>query len=242
MRARFARSRLGLLWSILHPLAQSAIFALILAEVMGARFPGVEDKAAYPVYLLAGMAAWNLFSEILNRCLNVFVEYGQTLKKIAFPRICLPVIVWGGALINHLLLLLAMVVVFLFFGRLPGLSWWSLLPGMVLISLLAFGLGLTLGIFNVFVRDVGQAMAVVLQIWFWLTPIVYPANVVPAHLKWVLALNPMVALTGVYQNAFLHDRGPDWFALLWPAVLGIVLVSGAMLLFRRAAPELVDAL
>lgn len=242
LKGRFARSRLGLFWSILHPLAQAAIFALVLAEVLGAKLPGNEDKAAYPIYLLAGMAAWALFAEILTRCITVFVDYGSTLKKIAFPRICLPVIVFGGALLNHVLLLAAIMVVFMFLGHPPGLAWFALPIGVALISLFAFGLGLTLGIFNVFARDIGQVMTVVVQLWFWLTPIVYTLQIVPERLMWLTNLNPMVALVGIYQNALLLDQWPDLMPLVIPAVLSLGLAGMAFVVFRRGSPELVDAL
>lgn len=242
LRGRFARSRLGLLWSILHPLAQATIFALVLAEVLGAKLGGTNNKAAYPIYLMAGMAAWGLFSEIVNRCLSVFLEYAGVLKKIAFPRICLPVIVWGGALLNHVLLLAALVVVFLFFGHYPGLSWLVLPVGIVLISMFAFGLGVLLGIFNVFSRDVGQVTSVVLQIWFWLTPIVYTQEMVPQHLRWLLDINPMVPLVRIYQDALLLDTWPDLTPLGVPTVAALTLFSISFLIFRRASAELVDAL
>ncbi len=171
--ARYARSRLGLLWSVLNPLAQATIYAVVLAGIIGAKLGGVAGSAAYPIYLMAGLAAWGLFSEIVNRCLTIFIEYSGPLKKIAFPRLCLPIIVLGGALVNHALLLLAIAVVFVFFGELPGLAWLVLPLGAALIATFAFGLGVMLGMFNVFSRDVGQVMSVVLQMWFWLTPIVY---------------------------------------------------------------------
>lgn len=242
LRGRFARSRLGLLWSILHPLAQAAIFALVLAEVLGARLAGIDDPSAYPLYLLAGMAAWSLFAEILNRSLTVFVDYSATLKKIAFPRICLPVIVWGSALLNHVLLLAAIVIVFLFLGRLPGVAWLAIPFGILMVSMFAFGLGVILGIFNVFLRDIGQAVGVVLQLWFWLTPIVYPIGIVPAHLRWLLDLNPMVALVGVYQNALVFNTWPDPATLVWPVAVSLVLFAASFIVFKRASPELVDAL
>ena len=242
LKGRFARSRLGLFWSILHPLAQATIFALILAEVLGAKLAGIDNKAAYPIYLMAGLAAWGLFSEILNRCLSVFIEYAGTMKKIAFPRICLPVIVGGGALLNHALLLAAMTVVFLFFGHYPSATWLALPLGMVLIAMFAFGLGVMLGIFNVFSRDVGQVLSVVLQIWFWLTPIVYTRDIVPEHLRWLLELNPMVALVRIYQDALLFERWPDLSTLIAPALIAMVLFAGSFLIFRRASAELVDVL
>jgi lipopolysaccharide transport system permease protein len=84
LRARFARSKLGALWFILHPLAQALIFSIVLAEVLGTRLPGVESRTAYAVYLLAGMASWGLFVEILNRSINIFVEQASSLKKNSF--------------------------------------------------------------------------------------------------------------------------------------------------------------
>ncbi len=242
LRGRFARSRLGLLWSILHPLAQAAIFALVLAEVLGAKLGGIDDKAAYPMYLLAGMAAWTLFSEIVSRSMTVFIEYSATLKKIAFPRICLPVIVWGSALLNHALLIVAIAVVFLFLGKVPGVAWLALPLGILLISVFAFGLGMLLGVFNVFVRDIGQAVGVVLQLWFWLTPIVYPVSIVPEHLRWVLSLNPMVPLVEIYHQAMVFGQWPDLAPLVVPVVLSAVLLVLSFTVFKRASPELVDAL
>lgn len=242
LRSRFARSKLGAMWFILHPLAQAAIFALVLTEVLGAKLQGVDTKGAYAIYLLAGMAAWGLFSEILNRCIGIFIEYGSTMKKISFPRICLPLIVWGAALVNHLLLLLAIVIVLAFFGRSPTIAWIALLPGMLLISMLAFGLGLLLGTFNVFSRDVAQVMSVVVQIWFWLTPIVYPLEAVPPALKAFIALNPIAPLVGVYQQVLMYERWPDPATLIIPFSLALCLFVLAFVVFQRASSEIVDAL
>lgn len=242
LSGRFARSRLGALWIVIHPLVQAAIFALVLSEVLAARLPGVTSKAGYAVYLMAGLASWGLFSEIVNRCSSVFLEYSGPLKKIAFPRICLPLIVAGGALLNHMLLLCAIALIFALLGHLPGQAWLALPLGMVMIMAFAFGLGILLGVFNVFVRDVGQVTGIVLQLWFWLTPIVYPAAVLPDHLRWVIDINPMAPLVMVYQDALLLNQWPNWESLWVPLVVAAVLGVGALLIFRRASPELVDAL
>lgn len=242
LKARFARSKLGTLWFIVHPLAQATIFALVLAEVLGAKLPNIENKAAYPIYLMAGTAAWGLFTEILNRCLNIFIEYSGVMKKISFPRLCLPVIVWGNALLNHVLLLLAIGVVFLFFGHYPGTAWLIIPLGILLISMFAFGLGLLLGIFNVFSRDIGQVMGVVLQIWFWLTPVVYPYEIIPNNLRWLAEANPMIPLVRIYQDALLYNKLPDFSLLLIPGGIALVLFLLSFILFRKASPELVDVL
>lgn len=242
LAARFARSRLGAAWSILHPLAQSAIYVVVLAEVLGARLPSVAGKSAYPIYLLAGMAAWSLFNEIVSRSLSLFIEHAPALKKVAFPRLCLPLIVWGAALLNHVLLLAALLAVTLVLGSLPGTGWLWLPLGALLISLLAFGTGILAGIFNVFCRDVGQVFGIVLQVWFWLTPVVYPIDAVPASLRWIINANPLTPLVATYQDALLLNLGPAPAPLLPPALLGLSAAAMAWLLFRRAAGDVVDAL
>jgi lipopolysaccharide transport system permease protein len=242
LRGRFARSRLGALWFILHPLAQALIFSIVLAEVMRAKMPNMTSSAAYPIYLLSGMAAWGLFTEILTRSMNVFIEQASALKKISFPRLCLPIIVWGSAIINHLLLLGAIAVIFLFFGHYPGLAWFYLIPGMLMISVLAFGIGVFLGVLNVFARDVAQFMTVAIQLWFWFTPIVYVTSAVPERFQQILRFNPVMPLVTLYQNALLLDQGPSWSGM-WPAVvLGVLMVALSFFVFRRASADLVDAL
>lgn len=242
LKGRFARSKLGLLWSVLHPLAQATIFAVVLSEVLGAKLGNIDNKAAYPIYLVAGLAGWNLFTEILNRCLTIFVEYSDTLKKIAFPRLCLPLIIWGTAMINHILLVIAAAVVFAFLGHYPSASWLFLPIGMLLVSIFAFGLGVFLGILNVFTRDVAHFFGIVLQIWFWLTPIIYSRDIIPKHLQSLIEINPMTALVGIYQNVMLYQRWPDIQLLVYPSALAIFFFILSFIVFRRASSDMLDAL
>ncbi|MBR7801485.1 ABC transporter permease [Undibacterium fentianense] len=241
-RGRFARSKLGALWMILNPLAQASIFAIVLSEVLAAKLPQIESKSAYAVYLMAGTAAWGLFAEILNRCTNVFIDYANTLKKIAFPRLCLPLIVGGSALLNHLLLLAAILVVFAFLGHPPNLAWLVLPFGMLLIVMLAFGIGILLGLLNVFSRDVSQVMGIVMQLWFWLTPVVYTANSLPERFQFLLAINPMTALVRIYQDALLLGRVTSGSTLILPGLFALGLFVFSFWIFRRASADLVDAL
>lgn len=241
-KGRFARSSLGGLWFILHPLAQALIFSLVLSEVLQARMPQTNVPGAFPIYLLSGMAAWGLFSEILSRSMTVFIEQAPVMKKIAFPRLCLPIILGGTALINHALLLVAMLGTFLLIGHVPGKTIILLPLGIALISALAFGLGVTLGVMNVFIRDVAQVIAIILQLWFWVTPIIYPREVVPEKFQFLLTLNPMTPLVELYHDAMLFERWPDLSTLIYPSLLALASIAFAMLFFRRASAELVDVL
>src|SRR5437763_1075903 len=99
-QSRYQRSQFGWLWAVLNPLAMILVYTLIFSEVMKARLPGVESKFAYSVCLCSGLLTWALFAEMLTRSLNVFIDNGNLLQKIAFPKLCLPLIVIGSCLVH----------------------------------------------------------------------------------------------------------------------------------------------
>lgn len=240
--ARFARSKLGLLWMILHPLAQVLIYAFVLSIVMSARLPGIQSSYGYASYLMAGMLAWSLFLDIIMRCLTIFLDNSVLLKKLVFPKICLPLIVSGSALLNNIALLLSTLVVFSLLDHLPGmmLLW---LPGLIMLNVaLAIGLGLFLGVLNVFIRDVGQTVPIVFQFWFWFTPIVYMGSIVPERFKGWLSLNPMYHIVTAYQNVLIFEKAPPFKELILVSIFTISLLACVLYVFRRASPEIVDVL
>ena len=113
---------------------------------------------------------------------------------------------------------------------------------LLLAYLSALGIGLTLGVFNVFVRDVGQVVPIVLQFGFWLAPIAYTSEIVPAALRPFLNLNPITWVVEAYHDAMLYDRPPDFVVLGWLAAIAASLLAVALVLFRRASAEMVDVL
>jgi len=240
--ARFVRSRLGGLWMIIHPLAQVSIYALILSAVLAAKLPGVNNRFAYAIYLASGMIAWSLFLEVISRCLTLFIEQGHLLKKMVFPRVTLPAIAAGSCLLNHFFLLVATISIFLLLGHPPGLTIF-ILPALTILTLaLALGLGLMLGVLNVFIRDIGQVVPILLQFLFWFTPIVYPIDIVPEHLQKLLAFNPMSVVVASYHDVLVYNRAPDWFSLTLIAVVSGLLLFASLFIFRRASAEMVDVL
>ena len=241
-RSRFTRNRLGSLWMILNPLAQVTIFAFVLSAVLSAKLPGIDNQYAYAIYLMAGTLAWSLFSEVVLRCLTLFIDNGNLLKKMAFPRICLPLIVTGTALVNNVLLLIAIIAIFALLGHLPGIDvlW---LPSLYLINLaLGLGLGLTLGILNVFIRDIGQVVPIIFQFLYWLTPIVYMPTIIPETYRHWLAFNPMYHVVTAYQNILVFNQYPEWSSLLTLGVVATILLGLALFLFRKASAEMVDVI
>lgn len=242
LRGRFIRSKLGGVWMIIHPLAQVLIFVLILSEVLAAKLPGINDKYGYAVYLMAGTLAWSLFSETISRCLTLFIDSGNIMKKMAFPRICLPVIAGGTTLVTNLLLLVAILAVFAALGHYPDRHalWLPLL--IVLTLMLGMGIGLILGVLNVFMRDIGQVVPVILQAMFWMTPIVYSITILPENYQHWFKMNPVYPLITSYQNVLIFGKPPLWVELGWLLVATTILLLIALVVFRKASPEMVDAL
>jgi len=241
-RSRFARSSLGGIWMILHPLAQVAIYALVLSAVLKAKLPNIDNQFAYAIYLMAGTLGWSLFLEVFSRSLNIFIENGNLIKKMAFPKITLPLIVTGSALVNNILLFGAILAVFGLLGHMPTMQllW---LPVLIVVTLaLGLGLGLMLGIINVFIRDIGQIIPIILQFWFWLTPIVYVADTLPEEYRDFFYYNPMTGIIEGYQNILVYDKPIDLSTLTYPIVLASISMVLALFMYFRANEEMADAL
>ena len=171
-----------------------------------------------------------------------FTTQNILLKKVAFPRLCLPVIATGSVLVNGVLLAFSILVIFLLIGHELTLY----LLWLPLLVALAFGLGagagLILGVLNVFVRDIGQAVPVLLQFVFWGTPIVYMPEIVPESIRVVLQLNPLYYLVQAFQDVMVFNRAPDAWSLLIVTSICAALLAAALFMFRRASSELVDEL
>lgn len=240
---RFANSKLGGLWLVINPLSQVLIYALILTNVLSAKLPGIQSKFGYTIYLMAGLLCWSLFSEIINRCTNIFIEQANLIKKMSFPRITLPSIVVGSCLLNNMLLLLCMLVIFIFMGQMPTLSMLLALPLLTLLTIaFAIGIGLILGVLNVFIRDIAQMVPIGLQLWFWFTPIIYPETIIPVQYQSWLTLNPMYKLINAYHDVFLYGIFPKLTDLAEMFLISLGLMLIGLFIFRRASPEMVDVL
>ncbi len=241
-QSKYSNSLLGAAWTIINPLAMIVVYTVVFSQVMKARLPGAEGQFAYSIYLCAGVLTWTFFSETVSRAQNVFLENANLIKKVSFPRMCLPVIVVANASLNFLIIFGLFTLFLLLTGSFPGLVYFAVVPLLLIQVLFSVGLGITLGVLNVFFRDVGQLFAVVLQFWFWLTPVVYPVSILPEFAQRALRYNPMTNIITSYQGVLVNGRWPDWITL-WPVtVLALALCAWGMRLFRAHAGEMVDEL
>jgi lipopolysaccharide transport system permease protein len=241
-QARYTNAMLGALWSLLSPLAMIVVYTVIFAEVMHSKLPGASSGFAYSIYLCAGILTWGLFADIVARGQGVFIEQANLIKKVSFPRICLPLIVVLNALVNFGIIFGLFTLFLIVSGNFPGWIFLATLPLLALQVLLAIGIGMIAGVLNVFFRDVGQLVGIALQFWFWLTPIVYPASILPPGVRPLLAWNPMAVIVGAWQDVLVKGAAPDYPALAKVAVLALLLCVFGLRLFRKRSGEMVDEL
>lgn len=241
-QSNYQNSALGAAWMIIKPLALIVVYTVVFSQIMAAKLPGVGGEFSYGIYLCAGLLAWNFFAETVTRTQNVFLDNANLIKKISFPRMCLPVIALLNAFLNFAIVFGLFVLFLILTGSFPGIVFLALVPLFALQVLFSLGLGLTLGVLNVFFRDVGQLFSVLLQFWFWLTPVVYPLAILPDFVQMFVRYNPMTNLVNAYQQVILYGQWPQWSSLFSMVCLALALCYAGWYLFRQNAGEMVDEL
>jgi lipopolysaccharide transport system permease protein len=241
-QTKYRNSLLGAAWMVLNPLAMIMVYTVIFSQVMKAKLSGVENTFGYSIYLCAGVLTWGLFAEITTRSLNIFLENANLLKKLSFPRLCLPLVVVLNALINFGIVFALFTAFLIMTGSFPGLVYLALIPMIALIMMFAVGLGILLGVLNVFFRDVGQFFGIFITFWFWLTPIVYPITIIPEAGRALMVYNPMALMIEAVQGVLVQGVWPVWQSLLYPLVLAMIFCVLGWRLFRSRSGELVDEL
>jgi len=213
LKVKYAASVLGAVWSILNPLVYLAVFTFV-AKVLGA---GIPD---YPVYLLSGLLAWNLFSASLTGGASSVLDNANLVKKVAFPREILPLSTVGVALVDFVLqsvVLFTFIVVSGYGFHWPELALWPL--AFVTLVVLSVALALWFAAVNVRYRDVGHLLNIGLVVWFWATPIVYagyqvealtrPREILGIPAFFLYLLNPMATIVGSFHRALYGVVRPN---------------------------------
>lgn len=240
LRHRYAGSTMGVFWNVLNPLSQILVYTLVFSNLMKVHLTHRPSTAGFAVYLCSGLLPWTSFAESVVRGTGAFVSNAHFLKKLPVPE---QVFVAQSALASTLNLLVSMVLLFgLIVSTGSGVSsTWLLVPIILLLFQgFAFGLGVLLGSLNVFFRDIGQIVAILLQLWMWLNPIVYLKSTLPLTLQSVLVWNPTFAFIDSIHDTMLGHTVPDawkWGSMLGWA-LGMTLLGYAVM--RRLRPEIRD--
>lgn len=243
LKDRYAGSMLGGLWSFIMPLINILIFALIFSQIMGARLEsfGAEfSRYGYSIYLISGILAWNAFSSTVARVTNVFHDKRNLIGKVSIRLDLLPVYI----LLTETFIFavsFAFFTGFLLIIGFPISGWWCLLPLLYLLQqMFAYSLGFILAVFSVFIQDIKELTNVVLQLWFWLTPIVYVVNIVPDGIRQLLMLNPMVHFISAWRSIIIDQQMPNLLPLALLSAVGLFMLVAGQWLIRKLERDIRD--
>jgi len=246
LEARYKGSVLGNLWPLVNQLSQLLIYTYVFAIVLKAKLslPGIpENNFTYGLWLFAGLLPWVAFSGGSIQAANAIIAQPNLVKKVVFPLALLPLVPILSTLIESAFGMMALI----FFVALtthdlhPTLA---LLPLVWLTQVLfTAGLGyLTAGL-TVFVRDIPQTLGVILNLWFYVTPIVYPPSAIPENIRgWVFWLNPNATISEVYRDIILIGRIEHWREWGVAAAISTIVFWGGFTVYRRLRPAFADVL
>jgi ABC-2 type transport system permease protein len=233
LKLRYKRSVLGFLWALLNPALMMAVLTLVFSTILRFNIPH------YAIFLLSVLLPWTFFSQSLTYAAECIVGNGELIKKVAVPKLVFPIAAVVSNVINLLLSLIPMVLLVLAM-RHPFYGTWLYLP-VPMLALVLFTLGMTcfFAAANVFYRDVSHILQVVLSAWFYFTPIIYALDFVPAHLRWLFKLNPIIYELNGFRLAIYYGQLPHWQSIAASFFGAIIALMIGLSVFRKYQDEFV---
>lgn len=217
IRVRYKQTAIGILWAILQPFLMMVIFSIFFGKF--AKIP--SGDIPYPIFVFTGLLFWNYFSTSVTSASNILVEQENMIKKIYFPRLILPISSSLTPVVDFCIAFIVLFGIMAHYQFAPNLIGLFALPILLLTAFLsASGMGFFLSAINVKYRDVRYALPFFVQILMFLTPVIYPVNIVSPNYQWIMALNPM---TGIIESARALIFGPS----INPQIIAISFISAA---------------
>jgi lipopolysaccharide transport system permease protein len=237
VKVRYKQTVLGVAWALLQPLLTMLISTLIFGRLggFGARTGGIP----YPIFAYAGLLPWTFFANAITTSGNSLVGSANLITKVYFPRMIIPGAAVAAGLVDFFIAFGLLIGLMLYYH--VGLTWNLLLfPVLVFFTaLLATGVGMWLSALNVKYRDVRFALPFLVQLWMFLSPVFYPANVLPDKYRWAFALNPLTGIIEAYRSS-LFGRSIDWTGLGVSAFITIAILVYGAYSFRRMEKTFAD--
>ena len=235
VKVRYKQAALGVLWVVLQPLLTTVILTIFLGKL--ARVP--SDGLPYPVFVYAGLLPWTFFSTALMSSGNSLVSSAHLITKTYFPRVIIPSAAIGARLVDFGIGFVNLIALMIYY-RVGVSSTILVLPiVVVLLSLLALSVGMWAAAVNVKYRDVGVALPVLIQLWMFASPVMYPSSLVPAKYGWIYKLNPLTGILDSFRASLFGQR-IDWGALGISAAFIIGALIYSAISFRRMEKNFAD--
>jgi len=236
IKVRYKQTVLGGLWAIIQPFFTMIVFSIFFGRL--AKLP--SDGIPYPIFVYAGLLPWTYFANALTNSGNSLVGNANLITKVYFPRVIIPASASLAGLLDLFIAMSILGVMMVYYSLYPGLTV-LLLPFLIgLTFLCAVGVGLWLSALNVQYRDIRYAIPFLIQIWMFVSPVIYPASLVTDNYKWVLALNPMGGVINAFRSCLLGHKPIDWSLLGISTIIILALFFSGLYYFRRMEKTFAD--
>jgi ABC-type polysaccharide/polyol phosphate export permease len=224
LRSKYKRSWLGWTWSMINPLAYTAIYTVVFKYFLHAVAPpGANGLNIYALWLLCALLPWNFFQTAVTTSIGSLTGNANLIKKSYFPRQLLPIASVSAALVSHFIEMGLLVVALVAFGDYQALIYLPITIFLILVMVVfAIGLGLLLGVLNVYFRDVEHFMMIFFMVWMYLTPIVYPPTYLHGNVLLLLKLNPVTDASLSFRDALYYGTMPS------PLEMGYVVLAACI--------------
>ncbi|RCX19022.1 lipopolysaccharide transport system permease protein [Fontibacillus phaseoli] len=237
-RNKYAGSVFGLLWNLLMPIAYIIIYTTVFSQIMAAKLPGMNTgKFDYSVYLSSGILAWTIFNTTITRFQNVFIENSNIVKKIYFPKSILVFSLTVSSIIELVINYSLLFLVLLGIGYDLHFSYIAVFIIIILQQIFCTGIGMILSVLNVHFRDLNQITSIIIQVWFWLTPIVYVLDILPDGLKKTMSFNPLYYFIESYQTLILQGDIVNFINIF---LISIITFLFGWIVYKRMINEISD--
>lgn len=228
IKVRYKQTALGAAWAIIQPLVTMIIFTYFFGRL--ARVP--TDGVPYPIFFYTGLLLWSFFSNGVTNGANSLIGNSNLITKVYFPRLIIPSAAIGAGLVDFAVASILLIPLLIHYGFSMTVEYLMLLPLIVLTTLFALGVGIWFSALNVKYRDVRYALPFLIQIWMFVSPIIYPSSMVPEEWRWLLALNPFTGIVESFR-ASLFAREQPWLALSYSCGFTLVMLAYSSYTFRR---------
>lgn len=236
VKVRYKQTMLGASWAVIQPFVTMVVFTVFFGRF--AKIP--SDGIPYPIFSYSALLPWTYFSRTLTQAGNSLVSNKNLITKIYFPRIALPTSYVLSGLVDFILA--SFVLLGMMFYYKVQLTWDILLfPALVvLLLILVLGVGMIFSSLNVKYRDIGHSLPFIVQLWLFLTPIIYPTSMLPERFRLLMAFNPTVGIIEAFRAAILPTQQVDWILLgLATAITLIIFVTG-LIYFTKTERKFAD--
>jgi len=236
IKVRYKQTVLGGLWAIIQPFFTMIVFSIFFGRL--AKLP--SDGIPYPIFVYAGLLPWTYFANSITNSGNSLVGNANLITKVYFPRVIIPASASLAGLLDFFIAMTILFVMMVYYGLYPGVEI-VILPFLIgLTFLCAVGVGLWLSAMNVQYRDIRYAIPFLIQIWMFVSPVIYPASLVTERYKWVLALNPMGGVINAFRACLLGHKPIDWTVLSISTIIILFLFFSGLYYFRKMEKTFAD--